>query len=121
MSDRAVPRHLLRTGIEDGLILLALGGLILTLYWPLWTTDATAGAALAPGDLTIYYYPLVAYTIQQIQKGLLPLWNPYVLGGFPHLAELQTQTLYPLTWVVALICGGSLSPIAPSRASLSRT
>lgn len=106
MDDSLASRYPFRTDVKDGLILLALGGLILTLYWPLWTTDPTAEAALAPGDLTIYYYPLVAYTIQQIQRGLLPLWNPYVLGGFPHLAELQTQTLYPLTWVVALICGG---------------
>lgn len=106
MSRDPVPERPLRSGIKDGLILLVLGILILCIYWPLWAAGPATEAALAPGDLTVYYYPLTAYTVQQLWKGHLPLWNPYVLGGFPHLAELQTQTLYPLTWVAALICGG---------------
>jgi len=96
----------LRSGIMDGLILWGLGALIFVVYWPLLTKDPISQAALAPGDLTVYYYPLIAYTIEQLQKGHIPLWNPYVLGGFPHLAELQTQVLYPVNWLVALISLG---------------
>ena len=29
--------------------------------------------------------------------GELPLWNPYLAGGTPHLADPQSATLYPLT------------------------
>ncbi|MCS7283546.1 MAG: YfhO family protein [Anaerolineae bacterium] len=94
----------LQVGIKDGLILLGLGFLIFALCWPLLSVDSTSQAALAPGDLTLYYYPLIAYTVERLQEGRFPLWNPYVLGGFPHLAELQTQALYPLTWLAALIC-----------------
>lgn len=96
----------LRTGISDGLILLGLGALIFAIYWPLLTKDPVAQAALAPGDLTVFYYPLIAYAVEQLQKMHLPLWNPCVLGGFPHLAELQTQVLYPINWLVALISLG---------------
>ncbi|RME34953.1 MAG: hypothetical protein D6793_07930 [Thermoflexia bacterium] len=96
----------LRVQIEDGLILLGLGLLVFGLCWPLLSADPSAQASLAPGDMTVYYYPLIAYTIHSLQEGRLPLWNPHTLGGFPHLAELQTQVLYPVNWVVALICEG---------------
>ncbi len=96
----------LQTDIRDGLILWGLGALILAVYWPLLTADPASQAALAPGDLTVYYYPLFAYTIEQLQQGHIPLWNPYILGGFPHLAELQTQVLYPVNWLIALISLG---------------
>ncbi|MGB9870557.1 MAG: hypothetical protein ACPLYD_02720 [Anaerolineae bacterium] len=101
----AIPDDL-RVQIEDGLILLGLALLIFGLCWPLLSADPTSWASLAPGDLTLYYYPLIAYTVEKLQSGRLPLWNPYVLGGFPHLAELQTQVLYPVNWIVAAICWG---------------
>jgi hypothetical protein len=98
--------HRMQAGIVDGWILAGLGALIVAVYWPLLTRNPVAQAALAPGDLTVYYYPLITYTIGQLSKGHIPLWNPHVLGGFPHLAELQTQVLYPANWLAAMISRG---------------
>ncbi|MBN1922330.1 MAG: hypothetical protein JW892_13865 [Anaerolineae bacterium] len=90
----------------DGLLLAALGGLILLLYGSLWSANPEAQSAIAPGDMTVYYYPFARTTIESLLAGQIPLWNPYVLGGHPYLAEMQTQALYPIRWVTALLTLG---------------
>lgn len=90
----------------DGLLLAALAGLILLLYGPLWSTKPDVQSAIAPGDMTVYYYPFARTTIESLLSGQIPLWNPYVLGGHPYLAEMQTQVLYPIRWVTALLTLG---------------
>ncbi len=87
----------------DGVLLAALACLILVLYGSLWSGSPDAQSAIAPGDMTVYYYPFARYTIESLLSGDLPLWNPYVLGGHPYLAEMQTQVLYPIRWVTALL------------------
>lgn len=91
---------------RDGLILAALAGLVCGLTWPLWSARPGAQAAIAPGDMTVYYYPFARYTIENLRAGQLPLWNPYVLAGHPFLAEMQTQVLYPFRWLTALLTLG---------------
>jgi len=51
---------------------------------------------LYSGDLTRIHYPLRILAADQWQAGQVPLWNPYVLLGFPLLAEGQVGVLYPL-------------------------
>ncbi len=51
---------------------------------------------LYSGDLTRIHYPLRILAAEQWQAGQVPLWNPYVLLGFPLLAEGQVGILYPL-------------------------
>lgn len=48
------------------------------------------------GDLTWIHYPLRVFAAEQWRSGQVPLWNPYVLSGFPLLAEGQVGVLYPL-------------------------
>lgn len=38
-------------------------------------------------DYVDYYYPIRAYLWASLREGNLPLWNPYVRGGFPQLAS----------------------------------
>lgn len=53
-------------------------------------------STLYRGDLTWIHYPLRVLAAAQWQSGQVPLWNPYVLSGFPLLAEGQVGVLYPL-------------------------
>ena len=48
------------------------------------------------GDLIDYFYPYHALSAEQVRNGIIPLWNPYVMGGFPLQAEPQTALFYPL-------------------------
>jgi hypothetical protein len=43
---------------------------------------------------------------QSLSQGLLPLWNPYIFGGMPLLADIYVGTLYPPNWLFALFPPG---------------
>ena len=46
-------------------------------------------------DLGRYFYPLRDFTVTSIKGGVLPLWNPYIFCGTPHLALQQSAIFYP--------------------------
>jgi len=50
-----------------------------------------------------YYYTLLFFEVHRIRMGALPSWNPYVLSGYPQLADLPgTSLFYPLTIPLAM-------------------
>ncbi|GHA85654.1 YfhO family protein [Cognatilysobacter bugurensis] len=50
------------------------------------------GLLLAPGDGAIYYAPLFGLPVTE-------LWTGLILSGYPVIADIQAQTLYPLRWL----------------------
>ena len=48
------------------------------------------------GDEVTAFYPWRTLTVEMVRKGQVPLWNPYVLLGAPHLANYQTTIFDPL-------------------------
>ncbi|MDO8603300.1 MAG: YfhO family protein [Candidatus Omnitrophota bacterium] len=53
-------------------------------------------------DLSRFFYPLREFSAAQFLTGKVPLWNPYIQCGSPHLAELQTSVFYPPSIVYSL-------------------
>ena len=53
-------------------------------------------------DLLRFFYPLREFSVSQFKLGQLPLWNPYIHCGSPHLAEFQTSVFYPLSIIYLL-------------------
>jgi hypothetical protein len=56
-------------------------------------------------DFGAYLYPLSFYTRSRLLQGELPLWNPFLQCGAPHLAQLGTcyppslaSLLLPMPW-----------------------
>lgn len=49
----------------------------------------------ALSDVVNQLYPWRHFTIEQLQRGELPLWNPYSFSGTPHLANYQSATFTP--------------------------
>lgn len=43
-----------------------------------------------------FFYPNRTFSNQEITAGRIPLWNPYVFSGNPHLADFQSAIFYPL-------------------------
>jgi len=67
------------------------------------------GQVLTRMDLTWIQYPLRVFAGQSWLSGNWPLWNPYVLGGFPMLAEGLVGVLHPLNLFFVLPIPSSLA------------
>ncbi len=53
-------------------------------------------------DLSRFFYPLREFSAGQFLAGRIPLWDPYIHCGSPHLAELQTCVFYPFSIIYLL-------------------
>lgn len=45
-------------------------------------------------DILRFIYPAKEFTINALKNFHIPLWNPYILSGNPHMAGLQSGTFY---------------------------
>jgi len=61
--------------------------------------------SIAAGDFTEQYFPLRAFVAQEWVQGRVPLWNPFLYGGQPALADIQSGALYPPHVLEALLLG----------------
>ena len=89
----------------DVFLILILALLPLLFFWRLVTPNPADRQQIAAGDFTEQYFPLRAFTAQQWVSGHLPLWNPYLFGGQPALADIQSGALYPPHVIQALLLG----------------
>ncbi len=46
-------------------------------------------------DIPRFYYPVWHYSAMSLLRGEVPLWNPMLNMGAPHLANVQTCVFYP--------------------------
>jgi hypothetical protein len=86
-----------------GKVLLPLD--IVTNLWPPWQQPGTAVTVHNPliTDIVDYIYPVKAFVAEQVKEGTLPLWNPYVLGGYPLTYNTQAGLWYPLSLLYYLL------------------
>ena len=89
----------------DLLLILLLTLLPLLFFWRLLTPSPADRMPIAAGDFTEQYFPLRAFTAQEWVNGRAPLWNPYLYGGQPALADIQSGALYPPHVIEALLLG----------------
>lgn len=59
-------------------------------------------------DAVSIFYPLKTLAAEFLRKGQLPLWNPYMFGGYPLYASVQLGLVFP-TMILYLLFS---SPIA---------
>lgn len=50
-------------------------------------------------DVVGVVFPIKYYSIESLKKGSIPLWNPAILNGAPHLANTQSSALNPFNFV----------------------
>ena len=65
-----------------------------------------SGVAYTPadgGDLASFLYPIYAFAQRSLHAGHLPLWNPHLYLGAPHVADVQAGWLYPPTLLTLLL------------------
>ncbi|MEE8525289.1 MAG: YfhO family protein, partial [Thermoanaerobaculia bacterium] len=54
-------------------------------------------------DLYKYYLPQRALQAEAIRGGEIPFWNPFLHGGSPFLADLNTSAFYPSNLIYLLL------------------
>ncbi len=78
------------------LVVTAVLGLLPLLYF----YEAVIGrVALMQGDGWTGNLGLRVLTAKLLTQATLPLWNPYIFGGMPLLADLSAGVLYPANWL----------------------
>ncbi len=92
---------------QDLLGIGALIALIVLFFWRLWAPNPADRVLFPEGDFTHQYWPLRRFVARELSEGRLPLWNPYIWGGQPGLADPQAAALYPPAMVNALIWGAN--------------
>ncbi|MBN1995711.1 MAG: hypothetical protein JW953_23690 [Anaerolineae bacterium] len=89
----------------DAALLVGLALLPCLFFWRLLTPHPADRMHIVAGDFTEQYFPLRAFTAQAWVQPHIPLWNPYLFGGQPALADIQAGALYPPHVIEALILG----------------
>jgi hypothetical protein len=49
-------------------------------------------------DPLVYFYPVYRYVQTCLRNQILPMWNPYLLCGYPLIADGTVGFFYPLKW-----------------------
>ncbi len=63
-----------------------------------WFSDA-----VVPWDSKNHFYPMFRFLADSLQRGEIPLWNPYHFAGHPSAADPQSLLFTPSLFVFALI------------------
>lgn len=76
--------------------------------WEPWAAEAAAFGVEVPqnsliSDLIIQNYPWKRFILQSVQKGEIPLWNPYLFAGAPFLAAGQHSAYYPFSLLFLIL------------------
>lgn len=50
-------------------------------------------------DTMEYVFPEKWFNVESFRQGRIPLWNPYIACGTPHLAAFQPAAFYPFFWI----------------------
>src|SRR5271165_2722332 len=78
---------------------------LLVLPVVVFVLPAMFGHPAVTGDNQIQNYPLRVLSGQMLRAGHLPLWDPWIWSGTPLLGGLNAGSLYPDTWLYAVLPG----------------
>lgn len=78
---------------------------LLALPLVVFVVPALLGHPVVAGDNQIQNYPLRVLSGQILRSGHLPLWDPWIWSGSPLLGGLNAGSLYPGTWIFAVLPG----------------
>ena len=110
VSDSPPRRSFWSTKAPAALPSLLLAFLTLVFFWMIISPFAGSSYWLWE-DFLYQNYPYRVFAATSLARGSFPFWNPYVFGGIPFFADVQTAVLYPFNLVQILFADtNSLSP-----------
>ncbi len=87
---------------RDVLALAVLALATLGFFWRILFT-AEAWMPAGGGDLASFLYPTYSFAARSLKRGVIPLWNPYLYGGAPFAADIQSGLFYPVNLLFFLL------------------
>lgn len=105
-----------RAAREDVLAIGTLWLLCAAFFFRLFVAFPAGRLHVVAGDFTNQFYPFRFFEAAEWAVGRIPLWNPYVFGGHPFQADIQTAVFYPFSLVTALL--GSRFGLPPGALEL---
>lgn len=52
-----------------------------------------------PADAAGFFYPYLSFVHEQLRHFRLPMWDSYVMSGFPIIGDPEAQIFYPINWL----------------------
>lgn len=95
--DGAAGESNLPSWMRDVGVICCFGLLLVLFFWPIIT-----GRAFFWEDFIKQMYPFRLYNAVELRSGNFPFWTPYLFGGIPYFAMIDTAVLYPLDWLFIL-------------------
>lgn len=92
------PRSTLSITRADLGAVLALAAAVFVFFLP-----AAAMQGVAFYGNAANYFPRLVYNSASLLSGRLPQWNPYLSGGYPHLADPGAMAFYPIQYPFFLL------------------
>ncbi|MBZ5499631.1 MAG: YfhO family protein [Acidobacteriia bacterium] len=83
-----------------------LGAFAVVCYWNVLFTDR----GTFPFDAANFFYPYLSYVHEELRNFHLPLWNPFVMSGYPIVGDMEAQIFYPINWLFVLLNPSSPLP-----------
>jgi hypothetical protein len=94
---------LLWAGLRPGYVLLPLD--IVTQGWSPWqeSNQSVNVHNFLLADVVDYIIPVKLFMAETIRAGQFPLWNPYVMAGYPFTYNTQAGVFYPFSLLYYLL------------------
>src|ERR1700721_1284417 len=106
MTDRRAPQERLSHAWAHSAVSERRAGVfLLALPVGVFVVPALFGHPVVAGDNQIQNYPLRVLSGQMLRAGHLPMWDPWIWSGSPLLGGLNAGSLYPGTWIFAVLPG----------------
>src|SRR2546429_9796297 len=74
----------------------------LVAVWAILCAPWFSARRTVPYDSKDEFYPTLYFVTQSLRNGELPLWNPYIYGGYPTISDPQSMTFSPLALLMML-------------------
>jgi hypothetical protein len=91
---------------RSGICLLELSALLLLvigMFWDVLFFPRDVVLSNPHTDLSFQFLQWRHFGFNELAHGNLALWNPFIFGGAPYFAGLQSALLYPLNWVFMIL------------------
>ena len=77
-------------------VALGLAALTLVLFGDVLFLSGDAVLSDSETDVALYYAYFQQFGYEELRRGNVPLWNPYLFSGQPYVGSFDTAILYPL-------------------------
>ncbi len=68
-----------------------------------WSVPLITNQSLYWGAPALQFIPWRSLALEQLQDGIIPLWNSYNGMGTPLMANYQTAFFYPPSWILFIL------------------